>query len=135
MVLMVWREFRTRRWLRPGWWFLLSIAGTILTAVAYVAGAFAGWGAMDIARACGEEDYDEAYASLHQDDALFPLHTMCNATHDLVPSWVNPTVAGLAALTALCVVMTAATGAARITHTLSARRDRTEQPKQREHNT
>ncbi len=88
---------------------------------------------MDMGETCGEDQYDAAFVMAHQDDRPFPLHNWCNAEHDLVPSWVNPTVTGLAVLTAVCLVMTAVTGAARITRALSARRARAaEETEQRE---
>ncbi|MFK0050062.1 hypothetical protein ACIQU4_39340 [Streptomyces sp. NPDC090741] len=113
VIQMVWNEVRGKLWSRAVWWLLLSIVTAVLTAAAYAAGAFAGWGGMDIGETCGDF-YDDAFRAKHLDDPLFPLHNWCNADQDLVPSWVNPTVAGLAVLCAVCLVMTMVLGVARV---------------------
>ncbi|MFB7978155.1 hypothetical protein [Streptomyces vinaceus] len=127
------RGIRARAWAAPKTWTgAVLLAGTAACA-AYVGGYVAGWGGMDMGETCGEDQYDATFVMAHQDDPPFPLHNWCNAGHDLVPSWVNPTVTGLAVLTAVCLAVTAVTGAARITRTLSARRVRAaEETRQRE---
>jgi len=52
------------------------------------------------------ERYDEAYRRTHaaEFDKIFPLYNMCNAHADLVPAWVNPTIA-------VCVVVALAAAA------------------------
>ncbi|MEU9376021.1 hypothetical protein AB0D94_19900 [Streptomyces sp. NPDC048255] len=112
MIQMVWREVREELWTRPLWWLLLSIATAVLAAVAFAVGAVAGWGGLHIGEACGDS-YDPGVVAQHLDDPLFPLHNWCNAEHDLVPSWVNPAVAGLAMASAVCLVMTVVLGVAR----------------------
>jgi hypothetical protein len=109
---MVWNEVRGKLWSHPGWWLLWSIVTAVLTATAFAVGAFAGWGGMDIGETCGDS-YDGVFREEHFNDPLFPLHNWCNAEHDLVPSWVNPTVAGLAVVSAVCLVMTVVLGVAR----------------------
>ncbi|MFE2142724.1 hypothetical protein ACFXA3_13430 [Streptomyces sp. NPDC059456] len=131
---LTYRGIRAGAWAAPGTWGgigLLAVSGATL---AFAYGLFAGFGGMDRREICGDP-YDSVFVGRHNQDPLFPLHSWCSPGHDLVPSWVNPTVVGLAAMTALCIVMTAVTGAARITHTSSARRGQAEEPKQREQNT
>ena len=43
------------------------------------------------------QPYDNTYVEAHRADyfRLFPLSSKCNADYDLVPAWVNPTVAVL----------------------------------------
>ncbi|MEW2417656.1 hypothetical protein AB0953_28595 [Streptomyces sp. NPDC046866] len=131
--VVVFRAVRARAWRAPGLWAGGALMAGAATIGAYLAGAVAGWGGMDMGETCGEDQYDSAFVAAHQNDPLFPLHNWCNAEHDLVPSWVNPTVTGLAVLTAVCLALTAVAGAARITRTLAARRVRTaEETQQRE---
>jgi len=59
-----------------------------------------GWarraGSLDIAESCTyqhHQQYDAAYREAHPDGYVFPVTAKCNAGHDLVPSWVNPTMA------------------------------------------
>ncbi|MGR8007638.1 hypothetical protein [Streptomyces hypolithicus] len=81
----------------------------VLTVAAFAVGAFAGWGGMDIGETCGDS-YDEVVREEHLNDSLFPLHNWCNAERDLVPSWVNPTVAGLGVVSAVCGLRSAVCG-------------------------
>ncbi|MFJ4860966.1 hypothetical protein [Streptomyces sp. NPDC088748] len=112
-IQLVARGARARAWTGPTVWAGTGITAGVLTICAYATGAFAGWGGMDKGEACGEDVYDSKIDALHQNDPPFPLHNWCNAEIDLVPSWVNPTVAGLAVLSAVCLVMAAVLGAAR----------------------
>jgi hypothetical protein len=43
---------------------------------------------------------DRNFRLLHEHDGsmYFPLHNRCDATFDLVPDWVNPTLSALAAV-------------------------------------
>ncbi|MET9690074.1 hypothetical protein ABZY81_16620 [Streptomyces sp. NPDC006514] len=113
-IQLVARGARAGAWTGPSIWAGSGITAGVLTICAYVTGAFAGWGGMDKGEACGEDVYDSKIDALHQNDPPFPLHSWCNAEIDLVPSWVNPTVAGLAVLSGVCLVMAAVLGAARV---------------------
>ncbi|MEU2155845.1 hypothetical protein ABZ532_12665 [Streptomyces sp. NPDC019396] len=113
MIRLVWRELRGKLWSHPGWWFVCFAVTAVLAAVAFAVGALAAWGGMDIGETWGDS-YDPGFALQHPNDPLFPLHNWCNSEHDLVPSWVNPTVGGLAAVSVVCLVMTVAIGVARV---------------------
>jgi hypothetical protein len=52
-----------------------------------------------------EYDADEAVPN------LLPLSNRCNAEYDLVPGWINPTVAALASVTAVLALTALATTA------------------------
>ncbi|WP_127499920.1 hypothetical protein [Actinoplanes solisilvae] len=51
--------------------------------------------------------YDEAYRATHwrEPSRFFPLHNRCNADHDLVAPWINPTLALLTLLAATCLAV------------------------------
>lgn len=84
-------------WRRPGWFGHAAWLSLIGTAVAWLCGIlFAG--SLDIAESCTyqhHQSYDAAYREAHPDRYLFPVSARCNAGYDLVPSWVNPTMAAL----------------------------------------
>ncbi|NXY99370.1 hypothetical protein HYE82_34355 [Streptomyces sp. BR123] len=112
MIQMVWHEVRGKLSSHPVTWLLLSIVTAVLMTAALLVGALAGWGGLDIGETCGDS-FDEAFRAEHLNDPPFPLHNWCNSEHDLVPSWVNPTVTGLAAVSAACLVMSAVLGMTR----------------------
>lgn len=128
---LVFRGVRTRVWTAPGTWGGIGLLAASGAALTFVYGMFAGFGGMDRGETCGEA-FDSKFVGEHNGDPLFPLHSWCNATHDLVPSWVNPTIVSLAGLSTIGLGLSAVTGAARTTRALSARRARTEEEKQRE---
>ncbi|MFK0220186.1 hypothetical protein ACIQWN_18570 [Streptomyces vinaceus] len=129
---LAYRGLRARAWAAPGTWGGIGLLAASGATLAFAYGLFAGFGGMDRREVCGDP-YDSVFVGQHNQDPLFPLHSWCSPGHDLVPSWVNPTVTGLAVLTAVCLAVTAVTGTARITRTLSARRVRAaEQTQQRE---
>ncbi|MFD2077491.1 hypothetical protein SAMN05421678_1122 [Actinopolymorpha cephalotaxi] len=91
-----------RGWRQPAGWF--AGTGVLLlppTALTYFAGAFAG--GLDVPEECGLSGhiYDGDYALAHRSD-MFPLSHPCNAEHDLVSGWVNPTLAVLTLLMVGC---------------------------------
>ncbi|KKZ74597.1 hypothetical protein VO63_06795 [Streptomyces showdoensis] len=97
----------TGAWRRPRWWVHMTSALLFLAALAWLRGALAG--GLDTEKLCRFSHhtvYDPAYRERHPQEPwrLFPLHNRCNASHDLVPAWVNPTVGILAVCTlaALC---------------------------------
>ncbi|MFE0171111.1 hypothetical protein ACFWZ2_02245 [Streptomyces sp. NPDC059002] len=98
---------RTGEWRRPRWWVHVASALLFADVVVWLRGAFAG--GLDAEKTCRFADhtvYDRSYRERHPDESgrLFPLHNKCNAHHDLVPAWVNPTVVALTLciLVALC---------------------------------
>ncbi|MGW6980437.1 hypothetical protein ACWGE1_13465 [Streptomyces sp. NPDC054932] len=107
------RGARAGAWTGSAMWAGFALTAGVLTICMYAIGAFAGWGGMDKGEACGEDAYDSKTDALHQNDPPFPLHNWCNAELDLVPSWVNPTVAGLAVASVVCLVMAVVLGVAR----------------------
>ncbi|MFD8984408.1 hypothetical protein [Streptomyces sp. NPDC059564] len=112
VLLMVWQEVRGKLLFHPVWWLLWSILSAVVAAAVFAFGVLSGWGNVTGA-VCGDS-YDTEFALQHVNDPLFPLHNWCNAEHDLVPSWVNPTVAGLAGLSVICLIMTVALGVVRL---------------------
>lgn len=58
-------------------------------------------GGLDVAETCTllkGQKYDDDYRRDHyrEPSQIFPLHNKCNASYDLVPAWVNPTLVLLA---------------------------------------
>ncbi|MEU4872536.1 hypothetical protein [Streptomyces sp. NPDC021608] len=91
-------------------WLLLSTLTCAAAFLTWLWGALAG--GLDVAETCTlyrGQRFDGAYRSRHLDESTrwFPLHNKCNATYDLVPAWINPTVAFLALATAAGLLMTA----------------------------
>ncbi|MER7461123.1 hypothetical protein [Micromonospora sp. NPDC126480] len=108
LVLWLWgRPLVDGRWRTPGWF--LATAGLCVVAAAgtWFVGAFSG-SSLDPEESChaAGTTYDSAYRSTHREEPsrLFPLHNRCNATYDLVPAWVNPTLVLLLLLTTTCLV-------------------------------
>ncbi|MEJ3746749.1 hypothetical protein WEI85_26105 [Actinomycetes bacterium KLBMP 9797] len=102
-------------WVRPllddrrrtsGWFLATAALCAVAAAVTWFVGAFSGT-SLDVAESCHSADttYDEDYRATHwrEPSRFFPLHNRCNADHDLVPVWVNPTFALLVGLAITCV--------------------------------
>lgn len=67
----------------------------------------------DISELC-ELFYDQTYDPLTSvRDASFPMRASCNAEFSLMPTWVNPTIAGLGALFLISLVLLVATSTKR----------------------
>ncbi|ARZ72470.1 hypothetical protein SMD11_6894 [Streptomyces albireticuli] len=118
---LVLRGIRAGAWSAPGLWGGIGLLAGSGAALAFAYGMFAGFGGLDRSETCGAS-YDSKFAGEHDGDPLFPLHSWCGATHDLVPSWVNPSVISLTALSVVSLGVAAVTGVARITRTWAARR-------------
>lgn len=95
-------------WRTPGWFARATWTSLYLAAGAWLWGLFSQAGIAkneDVCRWAGQP-YDAAYRDAHQAAAqrLFPLSDPCNASFDLVPFWVNPTVVvfGFAFTLSLC---------------------------------
>ncbi|MFI9742430.1 hypothetical protein [Streptomyces sp. NPDC052494] len=106
--LVFWlRPLLTGRWRHSPLWFAASAVPLLLgTGVVYLAGSLSG-GSLDPEEAChmvGQE-FDWAYRSANFDEYTqwYPLHDKCNEGYDLVPAWVNPTLAVLPTLALLCL--------------------------------
>ncbi|SCF30134.1 hypothetical protein [Micromonospora chokoriensis] len=107
IVLWFWgRPLLTGRWKTPGWFAATAALSVVATAVTWFVGAFAG-SSMNSEESCRQAgvSYDSAYRAAHWRESTrwFPLHDRCNATHDLVPAWVNPALVLLSLLAVLCV--------------------------------
>ncbi|MEU1054505.1 hypothetical protein ABZ397_18430 [Streptomyces sp. NPDC005876] len=115
-VVQLVKELRERFWARPLWWLrCLSLSVFTGTAV-WLFGAFSG--GLDVEESCRlthHQRYDPAYRSAHAEEfqRLFPLRNKCNASYDLVPSWVNPTVAACFVVAVLCIAMLVRLGLSR----------------------
>jgi hypothetical protein len=86
---------RTGNWRKPGWFGHVAWLSLLGTALAWLCGVLFG-APLDIAESCTyqhHQQYDVAYREAHPDRVLFPLTAKCNAGYELVPSWVNPTIA------------------------------------------
>ncbi|GAA2522218.1 hypothetical protein [Streptomyces longisporus] len=116
LVWNAWNVFRLvtgvrdGSWRRAMWWTRLFSVALFAGAAAWIRGLFAT--GLDTRKTClfvHHERYDEAYRRTHdaEFDKIFPLHNMCNAHADLVPAWVNPTIAvcGIVALAAAAVLL------------------------------
>jgi hypothetical protein len=87
----------------PSVWLKLILLSAFLLVLVFLQGLSAG--GLDVAEACAlraGQPYDHQYHSNHPYEQLqlFPLTSKCNAAYDLVPPWINPTLAILALLTA-----------------------------------
>ncbi|MFD6325247.1 hypothetical protein ACFWOL_20775 [Streptomyces sp. NPDC058442] len=76
-------------------------------------------GGLDVGETCGythHQTYDSAYLEAHPEafNELFPLSNKCNAHYDLVPAWVNPTIANCAAFVLLATAVLLWFGTARL---------------------
>ncbi len=106
--LSLWKTasgLRSRMWERPGWWFFPAVVLTAVGCVTWFIGIFAG--GLDVEETCEQRGvrYDDAYRTEHwrEPSRWFPLHNRCNADHDLVPAFVNPTLVAVAVLLLGCV--------------------------------
>ncbi|MCX5256918.1 hypothetical protein OOK27_22785 [Streptomyces canus] len=107
-VLSVWKTARglpTRRWKRPAWWVFPAVVLVGIGCVTWFVGALSG--GLDVGEACAARGvpYDKEYRAEHwrEPSRWFPLHNKCNAHHDLVPAFVNPTLVAVAVLLPCCV--------------------------------
>ncbi|MFF0466162.1 hypothetical protein ACFYPX_01775 [Micromonospora zamorensis] len=106
-VLWLWgRPLLTGRWKTPGWFVATAGLSICATAGTWFVGAFAG-SSMSSEESCQQAGvtYDSAYRAVHwrESSRWFPLHDRCNATHDLVPAWVNPALVLLSLLAVTCI--------------------------------
>ncbi|MFG2756783.1 hypothetical protein [Streptomyces wuyuanensis] len=98
---------RCGEWREPLRWLLLSLVPWFGLVFTWFLGAFSG--GLDVQETCElleGQTYDSAYRddNWQEPSRLFPLHNKCNASYDLVPSWINPTIVGLAVATAGCLI-------------------------------
>jgi hypothetical protein len=107
-VLSVWKPARglpARCWKRPAWWVFPAVMLVGIGCVTWFVGAFSG--GLDVGEACAARGvhYDDEYRAEHwrEPSRWFPLHNKCNAQDDLVPTFVNPTLVGVAVLLLCCV--------------------------------
>lgn len=82
-------------------WFAVTAVFLLLGAgITYLIGALAG--GLDTEEECHSagQAYDSAYRGEHfrEFGQWYPLHEKCHAGYDLVPAWVNPTLAVLPTL-------------------------------------
>lgn|GEM_PF-3198286 len=105
-----------RAWSAPATWVRFAVLAASAALLGYGYGLLR-MGGLDQEETCvhlRHQRYDEDFVREHHAEQLrwFPLHSYCNADYDLVPAWVNPSVALLAL---------AAVGAAAVAVTLAVR--------------
>jgi hypothetical protein len=107
----LWLKARAGRWKRPGWFAQSGCTLIYLQALVWVRGALAGALRPDKDCLVHQQPYDEAFREAHRVEhlRLFPLTNRCNATYDLVPLWVNPTLVVIGVLLAASVIGFAST--------------------------
>ncbi|MEV1020186.1 hypothetical protein [Streptomyces sp. NPDC050264] len=113
--------------MNPGFWFGLSITAGVVLVLTWLWGALSG--GLDVAETCTVVEgqrFDGNYRQElgQQPSGPFPLHNMCNASYDLVPGWVNPTLACLAIIAAGALIGAVLTAAIHVRRALSERRRR-----------
>ncbi|MFI7553830.1 hypothetical protein ACIBQ2_29310 [Micromonospora sediminimaris] len=108
-LLVLWRWGRpllAGPWKTPGWFLATAALCAVAAGVTWFIGAFSG-SSLDAEESCRAVGvtYDGAYRSTHwqEPSRWFPLHNKCNATYDLVPAWVNPTLVLLLLLATACL--------------------------------
>src|SRR3712207_942955 len=83
-------------------WWRAALASGVLTLALCAFGMTQSFVVLDVGDAClfGEgQAFDLRYWTAHRPDWPLPPYSMpCNAEYDMVPSWVNPTIAITAAL-------------------------------------
>jgi hypothetical protein len=107
----LWRMVKGLRagdWRRPAWFGHATWASFFLMVLAWLWGLAAGPALQSLEEKCSirhHQPYDDAYYQAHRDDyhRLFPLSSKCNADYDLVPAWVNPTIAVFLLLLAVSI--------------------------------
>ncbi|MBB5642313.1 hypothetical protein [Cryobacterium roopkundense] len=100
--------------MHPFIWFVLALSSFVVMVATFVVGAAAS--GLDVVEKCAEagQSIDRAYLEEHRREftRIFPMHSMCSATFDLVPAWVNPVLLIAAVLTLVlstsCIVSTIA---------------------------
>ncbi|MFD9392488.1 hypothetical protein ACFWBB_17770 [Streptomyces sp. NPDC060000] len=85
----------------PVHWLTLSALSCVGLFLTWFWGAWSG--GLDVAETCTlleGQKFDDDYRAEHwrEPSQVFPLHNKCNASYDLVPAWVNPTLVLLALL-------------------------------------
>lgn len=98
------------RGISPLFWLANMIVALAFAASFWLYGAFSG--GLDAAETCTlrGQTWDREYRRFNLEEAgrYFPLHNKCNADYDLIPFWINPTVAFLTllalAFAAACLV-------------------------------
>ncbi|GAA3002318.1 hypothetical protein [Streptomyces fulvorobeus] len=113
-VLSVWKTARglpARRWRHPGWWVFPAVVLIGIGCVVWFVGAFSG--GFDVREACAARGvpYDDAYRTENwrEPSQWFPLHNRCDADHDLVPAFVNPSLVAIAVMLVGCAAGAVAT--------------------------
>lgn len=112
------QDLRGPFWNRPMWWVRTLSVSLFTGAAAWLYGAASG--GLDVEEAClldHGQQYDAAYRAAHTEEVqrLFPLHNRCNASYDLVPAWVNPTVAACFVVAVISLVALVRLGLSRAT--------------------
>ena len=93
-------------WKRPGRFVYIAGISFLVFALSWIYGRLEG-GLPTVAKAClsRHQPYDDTYYETHREDWYrpFPLSNKCNAHYDMVPAWVNPTVAAAAMACVMCL--------------------------------
>lgn len=73
-------------------WYAESAAYCLIAAVVMYAWGLMNTFTMDLDETCELSHGQTTDATAYTDESLFPLSQPCNASFDLVPSYVNPTI-------------------------------------------
>jgi len=95
----LWKLARTaphRGWRTPAWFGRAAAVSAYVMVLAWLRGLSSNGPPMNkTCRIFHQQPFDQDYYEAHLDEwrRLFPLSNKCNPHYDLVPAWVNPTVA------------------------------------------
>lgn len=114
LVWNLWSVFRMvtglrdRSWRRPLWWARVCSVSLFAGLSVWTWGVFRT--GLDVRETCQfvhHVHYDRAYRDAHAAEfqRFFPLHNRCNAHFDLVPAWVNPSLAVCAVISIVAIAV------------------------------
>lgn len=97
VALSVWKTARglpARQWRNPRWWVFPAVLLAAAGCVTWFIGTFAS--GFDVRETCRDRGFGYDDAQRPEPSQGFPLHYWCNADHDLVPAFVNPSLIAVA---------------------------------------
>jgi len=106
IAVLVRRKQREKGFLQPSSMIALCWISVLNAVTVWLLG-FSRTG-LDLKESCEYKNgvpFDDKWNDVHymESQGVFPLHAKCNATVDLVPAWINPTVIALTLLSVACL--------------------------------